>query len=56
MFADSHAAFCPPKTKSSTTMELPFFKKVVEELSPYTDEIALHVMGDPMVLSNWESI
>lgn len=33
-------------------MELPFFKKVVEELSPYTDEIALHVMGDPMVLSN----
>lgn len=45
-------SFCPPKTKPSTTMELPFFKKVVEELSPYTDEIALHVMGDPMVLSN----
>ena len=45
-------SFCPPKTKLSTTMELPFFKKVVEELSPYTDEIALHVMGDPMVLSN----
>ena len=45
-------SFCPPKAKSSTTMELPFFKKVVEELSPYTDEIALHVMGDPMVLSN----
>jgi radical SAM protein with 4Fe4S-binding SPASM domain len=34
------------------TMELPFFKKVVEELSVYTDEIALHVMGDPMVLTN----
>jgi len=33
-------------------MELPFFKKVVEELSAYTDEIALHVMGDPMVLTN----
>jgi radical SAM protein with 4Fe4S-binding SPASM domain len=45
-------SFCPPKTKPSTTMELPFFKKVVEELSPYTDEIALHVMGDPMVMSN----
>jgi radical SAM protein with 4Fe4S-binding SPASM domain len=45
-------SFCPPKTKPSLTMELPFFKKVVEELTPYTDEIALHVMGDPMVLSN----
>ena len=44
--------FCPPKLHPTTTMELPFFKKVVEELSAYTDEIALHVMGDPMVLTN----
>ncbi|AFV98463.1 MULTISPECIES: radical SAM/SPASM domain-containing protein [unclassified Sulfuricurvum] len=44
--------FCPPKLNPTTTMELPFFKKVVEELSAYTDEIALHVMGDPMVLTN----
>lgn len=48
-------SFCPPKTESTTTMELPFFKKVVEELSTYTDEIALHVMGDPMVLSNLDA-
>lgn len=33
-------------------MELPFFEHILEELKPYTDEIALHVMGDPMVLSN----
>jgi radical SAM protein with 4Fe4S-binding SPASM domain len=33
-------------------MELPFFKHILEQLQPYTDEIALHVMGDPMVLSN----
>lgn len=45
-------SFCPPKTEPTTTMELPFYEKVVEELSAYTDEIALHVMGDPMVLSN----
>ena len=44
--------FCPPKLHPTTTMELPFFKKVVEELSAYTEEIALHVMGDPMVLTN----
>ncbi len=33
-------------------MPLPFFKSVTEQLRNYTDEIALHVMGDPMVLSN----
>lgn len=45
-------SFCPPKPKPTQTMELPFFKTVLNELKPYTDEIALHVMGDPMVLSN----
>jgi len=33
-------------------MDLHFFAKILEEIQPYTDEIALHVMGDPMVLTN----
>lgn len=45
-------SFCPPKLQPTVTMQLPFFRHVLEELKPYTDEIALHVMGDPMVLSN----
>lgn len=45
-------SFCPPKEQPSQTMSLDFFKHVLQELKPYTDEIALHVMGDPMVLSN----
>lgn len=45
-------SFCPPKTEPTLTMELPFFNTVLTQLKPYTDEIALHVMGDPMVLSN----
>ena len=45
-------SFCPPKESPTLTMELPFFEHVLKELKPYTDEIALHVMGDPMVLSN----
>lgn len=45
-------SFCPPQSNSSVTMELPFFKSIVRQLREYTDEIALHVMGDPMVLSN----
>lgn len=44
--------FCPPKSQPSLTMELPLYESVLNELRPYTDEIALHVMGDPMVLSN----
>ncbi len=45
-------SFCPPKESPTQTMELPFFETVLAQLKPYTDEIALHVMGDPMVLSN----
>lgn len=45
-------SFCPPKEQPSQTMSVDFFKQVLQELKPYTDEIALHVMGDPMVLSN----
>ncbi|MFY9143789.1 radical SAM/SPASM domain-containing protein [Sulfuricurvum sp.] len=45
-------SFCPPKSQKTVTMSLPFFESVVTELKNYTDEIALHVMGDPMVLGN----
>ncbi|MBD3809518.1 MAG: radical SAM protein [Sulfuricurvum sp.] len=44
--------FCPPKEQPSQTMSADFFKHVLQELKPYTDELAFHVMGDPMVLSN----
>lgn len=44
--------FCPPKLQPTVTMEPPFFESVLQQLRPYTDEVALHVMGDPMVLSN----
>jgi radical SAM protein with 4Fe4S-binding SPASM domain len=33
-------------------MSLSFFESILKQLRDYTDEIALHVMGDPMVLSN----
>lgn len=47
-------SFCPPKLTPTTTMELSLFQSVAAQLRDYTDEIALHVMGDPMVLSNLE--
>ncbi|HEX5624119.1 MAG TPA: radical SAM/SPASM domain-containing protein [Sulfuricurvum sp.] len=45
-------SFCPPKMQPTVTMPLPFFESVLMQLRTYTDELALHVMGDPMVLSN----
>lgn len=45
-------SFCPPKDQPTQTMSLPFFESVLLQLQTYTRDIALHVMGDPMVLSN----
>ena len=45
-------SFCPPKEQPSQTMSLEFFESILDQLQVYTHEIALHVMGDPMVLSH----
>ena len=45
-------SFCPPKDQPTQTMSLSFFESVLVELQEYTRDIALHVMGDPMILSN----
>ncbi len=44
--------FCPPKILPTQTMSLALFEKILEELKPYTKELAFHVVGDPLVLSN----
>ena len=48
-------SFCPPKTLPTHTMSLPFFEHVLEELQPYTKELAYHIVGDPLTLSNLEA-
>ncbi len=45
-------SFCPPKEQPTQTMSLELFDTILNQLRIHTDEIALHVMGDPMVLSN----
>ncbi len=45
-------SFCLPKDQPTQTMSLSFFESILNQLSDYTRDIALHVMGDPMVLSN----
>ncbi|WP_428023973.1 radical SAM/SPASM domain-containing protein [Arcobacter sp.] len=45
-------SFCPPKNLPNTTMDLDSFEKINSELSHITRELAYHVVGDPLVLSN----
>ena len=45
-------SFCPPKLQPSKTMPLDFFTRVLSQLQGYTKELAFHVMGDPLTLSN----
>ena len=45
-------SFCPPKTLPTQSMSLPFFEHVLNELKPYTKEIAYHMGGDSLTLSN----
>lgn len=44
--------FCPPKTKANKTLDLKEFNHILKEVSPYTRDIALHVVGDPLVVKN----
>lgn len=48
-------SFCPPREQPTQTMSLPFFTHVLQELMPYTKEIAYHMGGDSLTLSNLES-
>jgi organic radical activating enzyme len=45
-------SFCPPKLQPTKTMNLEFFDKILMQLQTYTKELAFHMMGDPLTLSN----
>lgn len=48
-------SFCPPKTLPTHSMALPFFEHILDQLIPYTKEVAYHMGGDPLSLSNLEA-
>jgi len=45
-------SFCPTKELPNTTMDLEFFERVIKEAKEFTNEIACHVMGDPLRVPN----
>ena len=48
-------SFCPTKALPNTTMDLDFFESVIKEAKGFTREVACHVVGDPLTLSNLEA-
>lgn len=47
-------SFCPTKNAKTNTMTPLFFEEILQQLKPYTKNIAFHVFGDPLTLSNLE--
>jgi len=45
-------SFCPTKELPSQQMDLDFFESIIMQAKAYTKEIACHVVGDPLTLSN----
>lgn len=48
-------SFCPPKLQPSEVMPLEFFRETLTQLQGVTKELAFHVMGDPLTLSNLDA-
>jgi len=46
--------FCPSATRTLSTMELELFKKINTEVKTFTNDIAYHVVGDPLLVENIE--
>ena len=45
-------SFCPTKNLPNTNMGLAFFEEIIQQAKAYTRDIACHVVGDPLTLSN----
>ncbi len=45
-------SFCPTKELPNETMSLEFFESIIIQAKEFTNEIACHVVGDPLTLSN----
>lgn len=45
-------SFCPTKDTQNQTMDINLFNNICKQVKYYTKDIALHIFGDPLVLSN----
>ncbi|NLZ49186.1 MAG: radical SAM protein [Clostridiales bacterium] len=45
-------SFCPKTMRKAHTMDIDSFKKILDEVKPYTDYIYLHLKGEPLLHPN----
>jgi len=45
-------SFCPTKILQNKIISLDNFNNILQQIKPFTKDIALHVFGDPLTLSN----
>jgi radical SAM protein with 4Fe4S-binding SPASM domain len=48
--------FCPQSSRPAQTMTPAFFQSVLEKIKPYTDYLYLHVMGEPLMHPDLETM
>ncbi len=46
--------FCPTVDRQKQVMDPALFRKVAKEIAPFTDEVCLHLMGEPLGHSQFE--
>jgi MoaA/NifB/PqqE/SkfB family radical SAM enzyme len=49
-------SFCPVVERDKLIMSTSLFEKILTEVSPYTEEITLHLMGEPLAHPEFEKI
>ncbi|MDY0228398.1 MAG: radical SAM/SPASM domain-containing protein [Desulfomicrobium apsheronum] len=48
--------FCAGTTRPPASMDPEFFRRVLDQLAPLTDQVCLHVMGEPLLHPHLENI
>lgn len=44
-----NCSFCPKTKRTQSFMDVKFFKKVASQVKEYTNQVYLHVMGEPLL-------
>ena len=42
-------SFCPEVLRAKKTMDIDLFERVIQQVSPLTDQVCLHLMGEPLL-------
>lgn len=55
-YCNLNCVFCTPSTKNNRMLTLDEFKRILAEVSLYTKEVCLHILGEPTIHPNFLEI